>query len=116
MSSRHRNYSQRMGMSPDDVLALLQTRAEGRAMTLGHYPSHWSEAKKRFGKNAKRAICMGCGKHVIVTPYGNPEGPKLARMTPCMLGDVVFEPCESPVLRHPDAFQGPSEHHPRHFD
>lgn len=115
MSSRHRNYKDRMGLTPETVLDILQLRAEERAEALGHFTSHWSVAKKRFGKNAKRAVCLNCGKHVVVTPYGNPEGPKLARNVPCMLGDVVFEKCETPLLGHPDAFQGHSSEHPRHM-
>ena len=93
MSSKHRRLRDLLGASGETILAALQTRAMARATVLGHLPGMWGDAKRKYGKAAKQAQCLSCGKKAIIVPYGNPNGPKIAQDNPVIMGDAVFERC-----------------------
>ena len=97
MSSKHRRFQEYYGISSELMLALLQRQATIRCTNLGHRPSLWVSAKRKYGRAAKACQCVTCGAQMVITPYGVNKGPKLGKDAPAMLGDALFDHCVTKV-------------------
>lgn len=74
------------------LLLALQVRAREQCLTHGHALSHFTDAKKKFGKAAQRAWCERCGGAVFLLPFH--EHSKEHPQVPAMTGDILFDPCQ----------------------
>lgn len=84
-------------MTSELMLAFLQRQAVVRTLDLGHKQGAWVSAKHKYGKAAKTSQCVLCGATVVLTPYGNPKGPKVARDAPSIAGDALFTKCVTTI-------------------
>ena len=105
MSKKHRQFRAHWGVSGDAMVALLQTRARCLAIAQGHSLGVWVEAKRKYGKGAKRASCVHCGVKAIVMPYGHQGGPPAAQTNPVIMGDGVLTPCVESLLQQLDKLE-----------
>ena len=81
--------------APSELLhQALRGRAEELAGGLGHLLGQWCHAKHKFGKGARQAVCLTCGRAVFVLPHGAPPKGKLGAGVPGLRGEAVFAPCQ----------------------
>lgn len=83
------------------LIGALEITALRRSGEFGHRLGGWVDAKRKLGKGAKKATCVTCGKHALLTPNGYQRGKnKAVKNTPGIRGDAVFEPCVEPMGPH----------------
>lgn len=89
-----RNWKRLALQSSDTLYGFLTQRAVGRSEGLGHVLSSWSNAKRKMGKGAFRAMCTRCGRAAFVLPHGQ-HGlvPVISRDAPAMTGEALTAQC-----------------------
>lgn len=79
------------------ILAALEMTAIRRSAAQGHRLGPWKEAKRKLGKDAKKAVCMSCGMQALLSPNGYSRARnKVVQRAPGIRGEAVFEPCKPP--------------------
>lgn len=92
MSKRKHQHGRRQAPLTEDLVQVLQWRAEERCEGLGHLLGYWSHAKrKKHGVGSMQATCLKCGAVVFVSPYMvySREHPQV----PGIKGDLLFQLC-----------------------
>ena len=91
---RRQDAEKYVGVSVETLLDALEDRARRISAPHGHILGVWRTAKHEFGKGSRRSICLMCGRHAYVLPYGNPRSAvKVAQQVPGVSGAALTEGC-----------------------